>query len=257
MEPGSRRVRCIDPADPVAPSRAFWRGAAEAIGTMAAFLVIGLGWAALAADPVRDFDARAPRERGAAAERLAYLASVMSPEDDAEACEHAPRPAPDRQTAPTGAGPYKAHPGGADAPSRSGGLPRVILVDGYNTLCAGLLGGRSRERWWSGEQREALLERAAAFEGLREAGAELWVVFDGPDEREDLLAANLRSRFAPSADDWLLAELSRRAAEPVRRTLVTSDRRLARRARKRGAEVIAPADFLAACRPATPTDAPS
>ena len=41
--------------------------------------------------------------------------------------------------------------------------PRVWLVDGYNVVCSGLLGGRERSGWWQEEQRAELLER---LEGL-------------------------------------------------------------------------------------------
>ena len=59
-------------------------------------------------------------------------------------------------------------------------------------------------------------------------------------------AGRVRSVFAPSADEWLLARIRER--DPAQVALVTADRRLAARARDRGVEVVAPAAFLARCR---------
>ena len=53
----------------------------------------------------------------------------------------------------------------------------------------------------------------------------------------------MRAIFAPSADDFLLEQIGARE----RVALVTADRRLAERARRRGARVVAPAAFLARC----------
>jgi len=123
--------------------------------------------------------------------------------------------------------------------------PRVWLVDGYNVLNVGLLAGRVREGWWTGPYRDELLGRA---EGFEEDGAEIWVVFDGAQPAGDERAGRVRSVFAPSADEWLLARIRER--DPAQVALVTADRRLAARARSRGVEVVAPAAFLARCREA-------
>jgi len=130
-------------------------------------------------------------------------------------------------------------------PQESAPEPRVWLVDGYNVLNVGLLAGRVREGWWTGPYRDELLGRA---EGFEEAGAEIWVVFDGAQPADDERAGRVRSVFAPSADEWLLARIRER--DPARVALVTADRRLAARARSRGVEVVAPAAFLARCREA-------
>jgi hypothetical protein len=53
--------------------------------------------------------------------------------------------------------------------------------------------------------------------------------------------------FAPSADEWLLRRL-RSAPDPSRLGVVTGDRRLAIRSRRRGARVIMPREFLDRCR---------
>jgi len=156
-----------------------------------------------------------------------------------------------------------ALPAGSEAPARyfpdveePPPSPRVWLVDGYNVLSVGLLAGRAREGWWSSRFRDELLGRVEAFE---EHEAEIWVVFDAarPPDTEQAAEGRaprgkpsergrVRSVFAPSADEWLLAQIRDRGAEGI--TLVTADRRLADRARHRGAEVVAPAEFLARCR---------
>lgn len=121
--------------------------------------------------------------------------------------------------------------------------PRVWLVDGYNVLNVGLLAGRAREGWWTGPFRDELIGRVEAFE---EEAAEIWVVFDGANPPNSERAGRVRSVFAPSADEWLLARIRER--DPAQLALVTADRRLAARARHRGVEVVAPAAFLARCR---------
>ena len=123
--------------------------------------------------------------------------------------------------------------------------PRIWLIDGYNVLNVGLLAGRSREGWWRTPFREELLGRVARFEA---ADVEVWVVFDGahpavPESSDP--PPRVRSVFAPSADDWLLRQLGERPAGEV--AVVTADRRLAERARRRGAAIVSPAAFLARC----------
>ncbi len=131
------------------------------------------------------------------------------------------------------------------APQQPGIAPRVWLVDGYNVLNVALLGGRERGAWWTGPFRDELLGRADGFE---EEGAEIFVVFDGSIPPDSERAGRARPVFAPSADEWLLAQI--RARDPAQVALVTADRKLAARARHRGVEVIAPAAFLARCRAA-------
>jgi len=123
--------------------------------------------------------------------------------------------------------------------------PRVWLVDGYNVLNVGLLAGREREGWWSARFRDELVGRV---EGFEESEAEIWVAWDGARPLHDGPAGRVRSVFAPSADEWLLARIRER--DPAQVALVTADRRLAARARSRGVEVVAPAAFLARCRAA-------
>jgi predicted RNA-binding protein with PIN domain len=118
----------------------------------------------------------------------------------------------------------------------------IWLVDGYNVVHWGLLGGRDRERWWSAPLRAELLARAAAFE---DPDAEVWVVFDGARPGPEV-EGRLHEVFAPSADDWLLRRI-RDEADPARVALVTADRRLADRAKHRGAAVVSPSEFLDRC----------
>jgi predicted RNA-binding protein with PIN domain len=119
------------------------------------------------------------------------------------------------------------------------------LVDGFNVLHAGVLRGNDRQGWWREEMRARLLARVAGFD---DEAAELWVVFDGSGPLADAELRSLRPRvvFAPSADEWLLAEV-READDPTAVVVVTADRQLADRARHRGAQVVSPRAFLARC----------
>jgi predicted RNA-binding protein with PIN domain len=124
--------------------------------------------------------------------------------------------------------------------------PSIWLLDGFNVLHAGPLGGRDRSEWWTAPRRDELLEIAARFD---DRAAEVWVVFDGPREVADADDdGGPRPVFAASADDWLLARV-RSAEDPSRIAVVTSDRKVADRARHRGARVYAPRDFLTRCEP--------
>jgi hypothetical protein len=178
------------------------RGAAEALGVMAAFVIGGLGLAAL--------------ERGARPGGDLYPSRAMAvaPEDR---CEDA----------------------GAASDSAA---PAVWLVDGFNVLCAGVLGGRDRSGFWTEAGRREILERAARFD---DSDARVVVVFDGPRPIEAPDASGPETVFAPSADAWILDTLRETSLGPV--AVVTADRRLAGRARQRGAEVIEPRAFLARC----------
>ena len=127
--------------------------------------------------------------------------------------------------------------------------PSIWLLDGFNVLHAGPLGGRDRAEWWTDPRRSELLEIAGRFDDPR---AEIWVVFDGPrpeaprEADEGGPTPRLRRVFAPSADEWLLAQV-REAKDPGRVAVVTRDRKLAERARHRGAQVYSPRAFLDRC----------
>ncbi len=120
---------------------------------------------------------------------------------------------------------------------------RIWLVDGYNVLHAAVLGGRDRSQWWTGTRRRELLERVAGFD----ADAEIWIVFDGPDDPGTAAEPpGLHCVFAVSADDWLVDRV-RKAEDPSEIAVVTADRKVAGRARGKGAQIVSPKDFLARC----------
>jgi len=125
--------------------------------------------------------------------------------------------------------------------------PTLWLVDGFNLLHVTLLQGESREAWWRREGRERVVELARRFDAQ---DAEVVVVFDGSQPpRAESDASGPRVVFAAPADDWLLTAV-RAAPDPARVAVVTADRRLAARARHRGAQVMAPGVFAARCRAA-------
>ncbi len=122
---------------------------------------------------------------------------------------------------------------------------RIWLVDGYNVLHAAVLGGRDRSQWWTESRRRELLERVSGFDA--DADTEIWIVFDGPDDPEaEAEPLGPHCVFAASADDWLVDRV-RRAEDPAEIAVVTADRRVAGRARGRGAHIVSPKDFLARC----------
>ena len=142
-----------------------------------------------------------------------------------------------------GAASLRPEPAPTYSPAVSEPAPRIWLVDGYNAICTGLLGGRDREGWWRHERRAELLERLGRFEDRE---AELWVVFDGPRPagEPEATEGRVRTVYAPSADAWLVEQVRARE-EPV--AVVTGDRQVADRARHRGAHVVAPSALLGRC----------
>ena len=121
--------------------------------------------------------------------------------------------------------------------------PSLWLVDGFNVLCATLLGGRDRAEWWSAARRGEVVALAERFE---EREAEVWVVFDGSRDPGGSPGQRVRRVFAASADDWLIEQVeAHRSSASL--TVVTADRRVADRARQRGAQVVSPGEFLARC----------
>lgn len=193
-----------------APSGGALRGTLQTLAIVAAFVAGGLGAGGWAG-------ARADVPRGPAYTGGAMVGDPSQPD---EATREAPEPAATRW-----------------------------LVDGFNVLHVGLLGGRDRSGWWREEGRARVLAHAARFAA---ADAEVWVVFDGPQPAGDPgHEGRVRIVFAPSADDWLLREV-RLAPEPARLVVVTADRKLGDRARHRGARVEPPAAFLARCADGPP-----
>jgi predicted RNA-binding protein with PIN domain len=205
--------------------RAFVREAAQAAALVAAVAAVGLGAARLEAAgahyPARQGEA--PARRDADLDMDVHVDMDPWTERDEGA-------AGDPET-----------PGHEPSPP-----PRLWLVDGFNVLHAGVLTGRDRAEWWSEARRAQLLTIVERFEPERE-DAEVWVVFDGPSAAEERAREGSRVRvaFARSADDWLVKRV-RAAGGSV--CVVTSDRQLADRARRRGAEVLSPRRFLARCR---------
>ncbi len=147
--------------------------------------------------------------------------------------------------------PYLRSPVSHDITPPADPQPTLWLVDGFNVLHVVLLHGESRKAWWQSKGRERVVELVSAFDA---ADAEVVVVFDGsqpPAESEPVNAGGPRVIFAAPADDWVLAAL-RTAPDPTRVAVVTADRRLAARARHRGAQIVKPGVFAARCRAAQP-----
>lgn len=145
--------------------------------------------------------------------------------------------------------PTPAYTGGVALTASGAAAARELwLVDGYNVVQVALLGGASRDHWWGPDARGRLLDRLRNFD---DPSAALWVAFDGPRPADAYVPDTaIRSVFRPSADDWLLAQLEA-ADDPSRVRLVTADRRLAARARHRGARVVTPGELLRRCGDAT------
>lgn len=137
--------------------------------------------------------------------------------------------------------------------------PASWLIDGYNVLHAGMLPREDRGRWWTRQHRDRLTQRAARLEA---SAREIWVAFDGEDEGErtpdpsesnpaappEMGAETTRVRifFARSADAWIL-ERVRQATHPHEVVVVTADRKVADKARHRGAQIVSPRAFLDHC----------
>ena len=189
----------------------FWRGVAQTLSIVVTFVGAGVAAGSLA---------------GQSADR-------------SETCEH-----PDWHTS---AGQYPLS--AMDPTAAPVADPEIWLVDGFNALHVALLRGRDRHEWWRGEERERLLERVAGFDA---GGSRVVVVFDGqrPLPSEESESRGPRVVFAPSADDWLLRQI-RESPAPGRVALVTADRRLADRARHRGAQIVSPRAFLDRCHVST------
>ena len=142
-------------------------------------------------------------------------------------------------------GPGDPYPARAVSEPNDPSEPILWLVDGFNLLHVTLLHGEPREAFWRSAGRERVVELASRFDARE---AEVVVVFDGSQPpRAEADASGPRVVFAAPADDWLLGAV-RDAPDPARVAVVTADRRLAARARHRGAQVIAPGAFAARCR---------
>jgi predicted RNA-binding protein with PIN domain len=129
-----------------------------------------------------------------------------------------------------------------------GASPRISLwlVDGFNVLHAALLRGRDRKDWWSAERRQLVIDEATR---LAARGERVCVVFDGKrpaDAAESPEDAALRVVFAKDADEWMLKTM-RAATDPGSVAIVTGDRPVKDRARRHGAHVVSPREWLARC----------
>ena len=129
----------------------------------------------------------------------------------------------------------------------------MVLVDGHNLIGRGLRIPLSRE----GDGRRRVVERLAAWASSRREP--VIVVFDGsrPSSTGARRVGALRIVYASSnrtADEEILRLLEK---EPTRSALVvTSDRGLADRARRRGARVEPSEAFWARVRPSRADDVP-
>jgi hypothetical protein len=162
-------------------------------------------------------------------------------------------------------------------------VARLWLVDGYNTLNAGILraelgansrrdgesagdpgaGGnasadgqpRRQRGWWSREGRERLVALSRCFP---DPDAEIWIVFDGPrplDEPRHGERPDVYVQYAPSADEWIVRTVRDHQA-PDRISVVSRDRQVCGRIRHRGSHVFSPTEFLALCSAAAARGAP-
>jgi predicted RNA-binding protein with PIN domain len=235
LTPSSPSFEVISRAvHPRAASVRRWkRAAAEAAHALLVILCfVAGGIAAAAGSPEPDFGADSPLRSEAWLPDAPYPGAAV--ESDAEPSSEADaRPAPEVAA------------------------PRRWLVDGYNFLHAALLGNAPRNNsWWGEANRARVIDAISRFP---DPAPELVVVFDGQREPEGPAseAASLIAgsgprcviRFAPSADEWIVKEL-RSCPNPAEHAVVTADRRLASRARSKGARVETPTAFLRRCRQA-------
>jgi predicted RNA-binding protein with PIN domain len=113
------------------------------------------------------------------------------------------------------------------------------LVDGMNVV------GSRPDGWW--RDRRAAMKRLTALLGAfaTETGEPLTVVFDG--EPFDLSGDSVEVAFAagrgPNAADHDIAARVERDPDPPSITVVTSDRELADRVRRAGAQVLGSGPF--------------
>jgi hypothetical protein len=186
-------------------------GAVQALAVMAAVIGFGLVWASL---------------------ELRAAEAATGPYPDAPSMQDEMVEEPARQTQP--------EPGLARA--------RTWLIDGYNLLHAGLLEPGEREgAWWSEGLRARVVARVETIAAAVDGATDVWIVFDGPQPAADSASPNTQAGarvvYAACADDWLLARV-REGDGANELALVTADRRLAARAERRGARIVAPRRFL-------------
>ncbi|MFM7071814.1 MAG: NYN domain-containing protein [Planctomycetota bacterium] len=119
----------------------------------------------------------------------------------------------------------------------------ALLIDGYNLLFAAGILGPLRGKKGGESSREALLDFLVEHLPEREV-TRTTIVFDAADAPPGLPRQyshrGIAVRFAPrnTSADALLEELLVEAADPRRLTVVSSDHRVQRAARQRGAKFV-------------------
>ena len=130
-------------------------------------------------------------------------------------------------------------------------MESLLLIDGFNVLHAGVLTGRDRANWWQTPAQRRLVERVERF--ADPLYPVLWIVFDRRERRtsdpqapEEVTSTDTRIRifYAPSADDWIVAQVEQQTAR-CHVTVVTADRLLRDRVRQVGGKLLSPSQFLA------------
>jgi len=122
----------------------------------------------------------------------------------------------------------------------------VLIIDGFNVLHAVILVGRDRAGWWQPVAQRRLVERV---EWLDISYPSIWIVFDRrppTDEVTENVTSDdprIRVMYAPSADDWIVAEVERLSPQRMV-TVVTADRPLRERVRRAGGAILSPRQFL-------------
>jgi predicted RNA-binding protein with PIN domain len=113
------------------------------------------------------------------------------------------------------------------------------LVDGMNVV------GSRPDGWW--RDRRAAMKRLTTLLGVfaTETGEPLTVVFDGRpfDLSEESVDVAFAAGPGPDAADHEIAARVERGADPRSITVVTSDRELADRVRRTGAQVLGSGPF--------------
>jgi predicted RNA-binding protein with PIN domain len=118
----------------------------------------------------------------------------------------------------------------------------LLIIDGFNVLHAVVLTGRDRAAWWHPAAQRRLVERV---EQLDSTYPVICIVFDRrrsiPEGEEGVTSEDPRItvRYAPSADDWIVAEVDR-CSPQWRVTVVTADRLLRERVQRAGGTTKSP-----------------
>lgn len=126
----------------------------------------------------------------------------------------------------------------------------LLIIDGFNVLHAGILTGRDRANWWQPAMQRRLVERVEFCTDA--TNANIWIIFDRrthtQNEYEDVRSNDplISIFYAPSADDWIVAQVEEHAHEHAI-TVVTADRPLRERVRRAGGMLSSPMQFLATC----------